>query len=148
MATLKSLVDETTNIKNELVECHSNLKNNLIAKGVECNDTDKMLSLINKVENIELGRKWISGTSNYASNTQFRDIVISHNSNFAPSLVFVFCGTFGTANTTCKNVVMSNLGNIYIPSSTVTMNVDSSTITFTSPNSSYVKGALKWYIFE
>ena len=30
MATLKNLVDETTNIKNELVECHSNLKNNII----------------------------------------------------------------------------------------------------------------------
>ena len=49
MATLKSLVDETGNIKNELVECHTNLKNNLIAKGVECSDTDKMPSLINKV---------------------------------------------------------------------------------------------------
>ena len=52
MATLKSLVDETTNIKNELVECHNNLKNNLIEKGVECSDTDKMPSLIDKVKNI------------------------------------------------------------------------------------------------
>jgi hypothetical protein len=52
MATLKSLVDETTNIKDELVECHTNLKNNLIAKGVECSDNDKMLSLIDRVEEI------------------------------------------------------------------------------------------------
>lgn len=52
MATLKNLVHETTNIKNELVECHSNLKNNLIEKGVECSDTDKMSSLIDKVNNI------------------------------------------------------------------------------------------------
>ena len=52
MATLKSLVDETTNIKNELVECHSNLKNNLIAKGVECSEDDKMSSLIDKLSNI------------------------------------------------------------------------------------------------
>lgn len=52
MATLKTLVDETTNIKNELVECHSNLKNNLIAKGVECSDIDKMSSLIDKVKGI------------------------------------------------------------------------------------------------
>ena len=44
MATLKSLVDETGNIKNELAECHANLKNNLIAKGVECGDNDKMSS--------------------------------------------------------------------------------------------------------
>ena len=53
MATLKSLVDETTNIKNELVECHTNLKNNLIAKGVECSDNDKMLNLINEINTIE-----------------------------------------------------------------------------------------------
>ena len=48
MATLKSLVDETSNIKNELIECHTNLKNNLIAKGVECSKDDKLFSLINK----------------------------------------------------------------------------------------------------
>ena len=53
MATLKSLVDETGNIKDELKTCHINLKNNLIAKGVECSDSDKMLSLINKVDYIE-----------------------------------------------------------------------------------------------
>ena len=57
MATLKSLVDETTNIKNELKECHTNLKNNLIEKGVECSDTDKMLSLIGKVKNTSLFSK-------------------------------------------------------------------------------------------
>ena len=49
MATLKSLVNETTNIKDELKTCHTNLKNNLIAKGVECSDTDKMSSLIDKI---------------------------------------------------------------------------------------------------
>lgn len=52
MSTLKNLVDKTTNIKNELVECHSNLKNNLIEKGVECSDTDKMTSLIDKVDSL------------------------------------------------------------------------------------------------
>ena len=51
MATLKSLVDETTNIKNELKECHSNLKNNLIEKGVECSDMDKMFN--NQLENLK-----------------------------------------------------------------------------------------------
>ena len=53
MATLKSLVDETTNIKDELKACHSNLKNNLIAKGVECSDTDKISALVDKVNAIE-----------------------------------------------------------------------------------------------
>ena len=49
MATLKSLVDETTNIKDELIECHNNLKNNLIKKGVECSEDAKMSSLIDEV---------------------------------------------------------------------------------------------------
>ena len=49
MATLKSLVDETSNIKDELVTCYTNLKNNLIAKGAECCEDDKMSSLISKI---------------------------------------------------------------------------------------------------
>ena len=52
MTTLKKLVDETTNIKDELVTCHTNLKNNLITKGVECSDADKLSSLVNKVGEI------------------------------------------------------------------------------------------------
>ena len=52
MSTLKELVNETTNIKDELVTCHTNLKNNLITKGVECSDADKLLSLVNKVGEI------------------------------------------------------------------------------------------------
>ena len=60
MATLKSLVDETTNIKNELVECHATLKNKLTEKGIECNNTDKILALINKVKNIQVSKKVIA----------------------------------------------------------------------------------------
>ena len=55
MATLKSLVDETTNIKNELKSCHSNLKNNLINKGVSISSGDKLSTLVNKTN--ELGVK-------------------------------------------------------------------------------------------
>lgn len=50
MTTLKSLVDETTNIKNELVECHSNLSNILTSKNVEVSEEDKMSDLIGKVD--------------------------------------------------------------------------------------------------
>lgn len=53
MPTLKNLVDETTNIKNELKECHANLKNNLTEKGVECDDADKFSSLVNKISSIK-----------------------------------------------------------------------------------------------
>ena len=63
MSTLKQLVNETSNIKDEIITCHANLKNNLIEKGVECSDTDKLLRLANKVGEIELGKKWASGTS-------------------------------------------------------------------------------------
>ena len=52
MATLKSLVNETTYIKNELVACHTNLKNTLIKKGVECSEDDKMSSLVDKINSI------------------------------------------------------------------------------------------------
>ena len=57
MTTLKNLVDETTNIKNELVECYTNLKNNLNAKGVDVFDSDKMSSLVDKVGDIETSVK-------------------------------------------------------------------------------------------
>ena len=63
MATLKSLVDETTDIKDELKACHSNLKNTLIGKGVECSDTDKMSNLIDKTNKLE----YIEGLKNYPS---------------------------------------------------------------------------------
>lgn len=52
MATLKQLVDETTNIKNELVACHTNLKNNLIEKGESISDDERLSSLINKVKDL------------------------------------------------------------------------------------------------
>lgn len=61
MTTLKNLVDETTNIKNELVSCHSNLKNNLIKKGVKCSSTDKMSSLIDKIDGIVVGDNVVAG---------------------------------------------------------------------------------------
>ena len=53
MATLKSLVDETTNIKNELKTCHANLKNNLVGKGVEVSSGDKLATLVDKVKNLK-----------------------------------------------------------------------------------------------
>ena len=54
MATLKSLVDETSNIKNELIECHTNLSNVLTLKGQEISSEDKLSSLISKISNIRV----------------------------------------------------------------------------------------------
>ena len=60
MANLKNLVDETSNIKNELVRCHTDLKTNLIDKGVEVTDSDKMSNLISKVNSINTRKYGVS----------------------------------------------------------------------------------------
>ena len=65
MATLKSLVDETNNIKNELKTCHTTLKNNLIAKGVECSEDDKMSSLVDKVNGLIVIKEPVSPGDNF-----------------------------------------------------------------------------------
>jgi hypothetical protein len=77
MATLKSLVDETTVIKNELKSCHTNLKNNLIAKGVECSDTDKMSSLVNKVGSVGVGINVQQGTTSIPAKSTKKAVTIS-----------------------------------------------------------------------
>ena len=61
MATLKSLVDETSNIKNELKSCYVNLKKNLIEKGVNVSSSDKMPNLISKVGSIETAPTYTAG---------------------------------------------------------------------------------------
>ena len=54
MATLKNLVDETTNLKNELVECRDMLKQILIDKKIEGLENENKLSiLIDKVNELE-----------------------------------------------------------------------------------------------
>lgn len=53
-STLKELVDETGLIKNDLVNCRNNLKNNLSAKGMDVSGTDKMQVLVDKVNEIEV----------------------------------------------------------------------------------------------
>lgn len=109
MATLKNLVDGTTNIKNELVACHTNLKNNLSAKGVECSDNDKMSSLIDKVANIETGKKWASGTlSSLSVNSSGATIPL--NLNFTPSILIIYISIVSwTANGGLRNFYVTNL---------------------------------------
>ena len=54
MPNLNDLTNEITNIKNDIVTCHSNLKNKLIDKGVEVTD-EKLSGLIDKVDEIKGG---------------------------------------------------------------------------------------------
>ena len=61
------------------------LKNVLTSKEIECND-DKMLNLINKVGNIEIGKKWATGTANITSigNNHYYRV---HGLSFTPSVI-------------------------------------------------------------
>lgn len=82
MSTLKNLVDETTNIKNELKTCHTNLKTNLINKGVKVLGTDKIVDLISKIDEIKLGKKWASGEA-----TVFKDTISIRGLDFKPRFI-------------------------------------------------------------
>lgn len=55
MATLSELVSKTTQIKNDLTTCHAKLKTNLTGKGVTVSSSDKMLTLVNKINDIKVG---------------------------------------------------------------------------------------------
>ena len=88
MSTLKQLVDETSNIKNELKTCHDNLKSNLSSKGIYVDSTDKMQTLIDKINNIHLGRKWASGSATTQYDTQVAYLEVK-NLGFTPSVVLV-----------------------------------------------------------
>ena len=61
MATLKNLVDETTNIKNELKTCYANLVTNLVEKGVDVSSGDKLSALVDKIPNIKQSYNVITG---------------------------------------------------------------------------------------
>lgn len=52
-STLSQINSKVSNIKDEISIAKNTLKTNLIAKGVECSNTDKMSSLIGKVDKIK-----------------------------------------------------------------------------------------------
>ena len=110
MATLKSLVDETINIKNELVECHTNLKNNLVEKGIEVLNEDKLASLIEKIELV--GGKWATGSMErlYISKADvYMSTYVNTNLTFTPKLVMLKCDTAKISSRVgMNNVIISN----------------------------------------
>ena len=67
MATLKNLVDETTNIKNELTRCYDNLRSNLTNKNIDFLDSDKLEMLIDKVSQIKTYEKVAGDEKTYIS---------------------------------------------------------------------------------
>ena len=60
MATLKNLVGETTNIKDEIVECRDTLKQILIDKKIEdLENENKLSTLIDKVNELPNKKLWL-----------------------------------------------------------------------------------------
>lgn len=71
MTTLKNLIDETTNIKNELKTCYTNLKNNLVGKGIDCSPSDKLPNLISKIKKFD---KYVEDYDIYNTGNTFNSI--------------------------------------------------------------------------
>lgn len=99
MATLKSLVDETTNIKNELVECHTNLKNTLIAKGTECSDNEKMSSLVDKISALKVQTE-IPISGDFYLAYSFTDNIYTSSTSGDQIASYVWTGLNGTLKVT------------------------------------------------
>lgn len=114
MATLNNLVDETTNIKNELKTCHTNLKNNLSSKGVTVSPSDKMGALCTKVGTIEVAKKVASGTiSKFSYNKQDKTLetyTVNTNLTFVPSKIELYITKFKTnyGSTGVSNILLNS----------------------------------------
>ena len=134
MSTLKQLVDETTNIKNELKTCHSKIRNNLSNKGVSSASSDKMETLINKINEIPLGRKWATGsaTTKLDSDGNIPYLEVK-NLGFTPSVVLVNGGgwwsefhpyfimngsAWGMTKLNSSTSFSSNIGTFYVSTTT------------------------------
>ena len=109
------------------------LKNVLTSKEIECND-DKMLNLINKVGNIEIGKKWASGTVTSSSATiQYKSAngattnnkhysATINNLSFVPSVVIVY-GRFTTSSSGSAKINMTSVYCKHFNNYAVTMQV-------------------------
>lgn len=164
MATLKNLVDETTNIKNELLVCYTDLKNNLIEKGVDCNSSDKLLSLANKVGEIELGKKWASGEYivNFTSTFVYSIEIDLSNLSFTPSVIVCVLENMKVWNTTgglsiinpvLKNSKTVSVTDTYSNSTSCSCSFYSNKIAITpykslARNSTSQEAKVIWYAYE
>ncbi len=66
------------------------LKNNLIDKGVEVTDNDKMSTLIGKIGTIGLGKKWAEGTGTYQYGSGARNKFTVRNLSFRPKIIMIY----------------------------------------------------------
>ena len=158
---LSNTIQYSENINSEISALKIKLKNNLVGKGIECNSSNTISALIDKISDISVeslgGRKWASGNVNYSSSagTALGSITIAHNADFTPSLAFVVAEKFWTGNgIICYYVGMSNLwgmgssNNEYSSIVRINVNVNSNSITFSADSGGMIQGNLYWYVFE
>ena len=110
MATLKNLVDEVGNIKNELVTCSNTLKYNLTLKEVSYSGTDKLLSLINKVNDIKVGKRYATGTAM----PDTAGLFTVSNLSFTPTVIYARCAEGKWWSAYIKNVFIKNNNHVLI----------------------------------
>ena len=132
MATLKELVNETTNIKDELKTCHSNLSSALTEKGVSVTSEDKMPNLIDKINSLKVQTNIpIAGTGvvlyyrEEEKATKYETTVDTFTYNGEDGSVRVSFLLAGASNGDCYAYIKLNRNNTLINDKTVTINSSS-----------------------
>ena len=163
-SSLVNTVEYVKNVNDEIYYLKNKLENNLIGKGVECSDNCTMSSLINKINDIAIGKKWASGLIVEETLTADANRTITKsittNLSFTPSLVFVPMKYVGfkqyDTTDTVWNCFLSNLNQLsdentltqgYISLSDITNN----NFTIAIKGGSYftrVTISGNWYAFE
>ena len=93
-SSLNNAVDFANNIKSEIQTIKTALSSNLSNKKVTVSSSESLTSLVNKVNNINLGKKFASGTikdKSYSAR-QHHSITVPMNLDFVPSYIIVEFG--------------------------------------------------------
>ena len=83
-SSLKDVIDAQSICNNTIENCRIDLKNKLIEKGIDVKETNNIRSLISKLDEINIGKKWASGSIAEGSTS----IQIT-NLEFTPSFVIL-----------------------------------------------------------
>lgn len=84
--------DTFDSMKNKIQTMKNTLVSNLIKKGQEGNGNERLESLINKIANINTGKRWAMGTLNkeWALNSSSRTVGLTiNNLSFKPTIIIV-----------------------------------------------------------
>lgn len=114
-ATLSQITEFNKEMNDEISYQCSRLSQNLKSKGVETLITDKMSSLINKVSDIQLGKKWASGSFSSQEGDSGQGITkknIRTNLPFTPTRIVINVSMIGMQNyVITKGTIDSELNN-------------------------------------